>query len=122
MKLRKENILLNVLLGTGLYLLDSLRNRVAEGVSDFSSEARSRAHDLFDTASERASRASDAIRGREHTGLSTAAAVLIGVGIGVGVGMLLAPASGEETRENIAGRVRDRFAREKEPSTGTYGV
>ena len=50
------------------------------------------------------------------------AAVLIGVGIGVGVGMLLAPASGEETRENLADRVRDRFSREKEPSTGTYGV
>jgi hypothetical protein len=121
MKLRKENILLNVLLGTGLYLLDSLRERVADNVGDFSSEARSRAQDFFDTASDRASRASDVIRGREHRGLSTAAAVLIGVGIGVGVGILLAPASGEETRDNIAGKMRDRFTREQE-STGTYGV
>lgn len=122
MKLRKENILLNVLLGTGFYLLDSLRDRITEGVGDFSDQARSRAQDIFETASERASRASDVIRGREQRGLSTAAAVLIGVGIGVGVGMLLAPASGEETRENLAEKVRDRFSREKEPSTGTYGV
>jgi len=122
MRLRKENILANVLLGTGVYLLDSLRDRIADSVSDISDQARSRAHDFIDTAQERASRASDVIRGREHRGLSTAAAILIGVGIGVGVGMLLAPASGEETRENLADRARDRFSREKEPSTGTYGV
>jgi gas vesicle protein len=122
MKLRKENILANVLLGTGVYLLDTLRDRISDNVSDISDQARSRAQDFIDTAQERASRASDVIRGREHRGLSTAAAVLIGVGIGVGVGMLLAPASGEETRENLADRVRDRFSREKQPSTGTYGV
>ena len=122
MKIRKENILGNVLLGTGLYLLDTLRDRIGDNVSDISGQARSRAQDFIDTAQERASRASDVLRGKEHRGLSTAAAVLIGVGIGVGVGMLLAPASGEETRENLADRVRDRFSREKEPSTGTYGV
>jgi len=45
------------------------------------------------------------------------------------VGMLLAPASGEETRSNIAervqdlgGKVRDRFSREAEAVTGTYGA
>ena len=122
MRLKKESILTNVLLGTGLYLLDSLRDRVTDSVSDISDQARSRAQDFIDTAQQRASRASDVIRGKEHRGLSTAAAILIGVGIGVGVGMLLAPASGEETRENLADRVRDRFSREKEPSTGTYGV
>jgi hypothetical protein len=122
MKLRKEKILSNVLLGTGLYLLDSLCDRLSDGVGDFSERARSRAQDIYKTASERASRASDVIRGQDHRGLSTTAAVLIGVGIGMGVGMLLAPASGEETRGNIADNVRDRFSREKEPSTGTYGV
>jgi gas vesicle protein len=61
--------------------------------------------------------------------MNSAAALLIGVGVGVGVGMLLAPASGRETRENISGRVqefggrmRDKFAEQKrEPGTGTYG-
>jgi ElaB/YqjD/DUF883 family membrane-anchored ribosome-binding protein len=122
MKLRKENILLNVLLGSGLYLLDSLRDRLNDSVGDISDQARNRAQDFFETAQERASRASDVIRGKDHRGIGTAAAVLIGVGIGVGVGMLLAPSSGEEIRENLAGKVRDRFSREKEPSTGTYGV
>jgi len=36
----------------------------------------------------------------------------------VGVGMLLAPASGEETRRKI----QNRFGRETEPATGTYGM
>lgn len=122
MKLRKESIALKVLLGTGLYLLGSLRDRITEGVSDFSDQARSRAQDLFDTASQRATRASDVIRGREQRGLSTPTAVLIGLGIGVGVGMLLAPASGEATRGKIADQVRDRFKRKKGSATGTLGV
>jgi len=49
--------------------------------------------------------------------------------VGVGVGMLLAPASGRDTRTQISnrvqefgGRVRDKLASEKsEPGTGTYG-
>ena len=49
---------------------------------------------------------------------------------GVGVGMLLAPASGEETRNNLSDKVhefsdrmRDKFSgSESEPSTGTYGT
>jgi hypothetical protein len=49
------------------------------------------------------------------------------VGLGIGVGILLAPASGEETRSSIAEkvqdvgeRVRDRFSLEvRKPATGT---
>jgi gas vesicle protein len=32
-------------------------------------------------------------------------ALLIGVGVGVGVGLLIAPASGEETRTDIANKI-----------------
>src|SRR5690349_17266466 len=103
MKLRKEKVLLNLLLGTGVYLLDSFRNRLTDNLDDVTGKAR----DAYDVASERFGRASDAIRGEDHHLFSTAAAVLIGVGIGVGVGMLLAPASGEETRSNIAGKVQE---------------
>jgi hypothetical protein len=116
MKLRKENILANLLVGTGVYLLDSLRNRLTEGMEDVSERAR----DIYEEGSRRASRASDVIMGEDHRGLGTATAILIGVGIGVGVGMLLAPASGEETRSTISnkvqefsGRVRDRFSEEQ---------
>ena len=37
--------------------------------------------------------------------LGKVGALLIGVGIGVGVGLLIAPASGEETRADIANKV-----------------
>jgi len=125
MRLRKENILWNVLLGTGVYLLDTMRGRLTDVMDDFSGTAR----DTYDEASRRVSRASDVIRGEDHRGMSTAAALLIGVGVGVGVGMLLAPASGEETRNNLSdkvqefgGRMRDKFSSEREAATGTYGA
>ena len=122
MKLRKENLLWNVLMGTGVYLLDSLRDRLSEGIGDLS--------DTYDEATRRASRATDVIRGEDHRGMSTAAALLIGVGVGVGVGMLLAPASGEETRSTLTNkvqefgdRVRDRFTEERrEPGSVSYGT
>jgi hypothetical protein len=124
MKLRKEKLLWNVLLGTGVYLLDSVRNRLSEGIDDVSDRAR----DTYGEASRRVSRASGVIRGEDHSGLGAAAALLIGVGIGVGVGMLLAPASGEETRGNLSNkvqefgdRVREKFSSEREAGTGTYG-
>ena len=37
----------------------------------------------------------------------TATGIVVGLGIGVAVGMLLAPKSGQETRDQIAGTVRD---------------
>lgn len=136
MRMRKENILWNVLLGTGVYLLDSMRGRLTDVMDDFGgtaretySTARDSARDTYNEASRRVGRASDALRGEDHSGLGTAAALLIGVGVGVGVGMLLAPASGEETRSNLSNkvqefgdRVRERFSSERDQSTGTYGA
>src|SRR5579864_128949 len=125
MRLRKENILWNVLLGTGVYLIDSLRDRLADGVEDISDRAR----DTYSEASKRVSRASNVIRGEDHHHLSTAAALLIGVGVGVGVGMLLAPASGEETRSTISNKVqefgdrmRDKFNERRDPESTQYGT
>ena len=126
MRLRKENILWNVLLGTSVYLLDSLRDRMVEGVEDI----RGRARDTYGEASRRVSRASNAIRGEDHHGMGTASALLIGIGVGVGVGMLLAPASGEQTRSKVSNKVhefsdrmRDKFSESRrDPSSGTYGT
>jgi hypothetical protein len=128
MRLRKENILWNVLIGTGVYLLDSMRGRLTDVMDDLSGTARN----TYDEASRRVGRASNAIRGEDHFGISNAAALLIGVGVGVGVGILLAPASGEETRSHLSdkvhefgGRVRDKFSSEREAGsktgTGTFG-
>jgi len=126
MRLRKENILWNVLLGTGVYLIDSLRGRLADGFEDISDRAR----DTYGEASRRVSRASDVIRGEDHRGVNTAVALLLGVGVGVGVGMLLAPASGEETRNNLSNKVqefgdrmRDKFSEERRgPESKSYGT
>jgi YtxH-like protein len=127
MRLRKERMLWNLLLGTGVYLLDSLRDRLSEGMEDFTDRAR----ETYGEASRRMGRASEAIRGEDRSGISSVAALLIGVGVGVGVGMLLAPASGEETRSTISNKVqefgdrmRDKFAPERQsPSaSGTYGT
>lgn len=128
MSLRKEKtIFKNVLLGAGVYLLDSLRDRLSDNVKDLSDKARDgygdlrdRASEVYSTASQRLNRANDALMGEDHHYMSNTVAVLIGMGVGVGLGMLLAPASGEETRSNIAEKVRSRFS-ETEPATGTYG-
>jgi hypothetical protein len=103
MKVRNRKALLSMLMGTGLYLLDPLRNRLADRLDDLSD----RAQDTYETASDRLGRATRVIRGDDHRGISTTTAVLIGMGIGVGVGLLFAPATGEETRSNLAGKVHD---------------
>jgi hypothetical protein len=128
MTLRKERTLLrNLLLGAGVYMLDSLRHGLSENAKDFRESARDRyddlrdrAGDFYSTASDRLGRANDALRGDDHAILSSATAALIGIGVGVGLGMLLAPASGEETRSNLKEKVRSRFS-EREPATGTFG-
>jgi hypothetical protein len=128
MKSRREKILLNLMLGTGIYLLESMRGRMGVTVDDFRSKAedlRSRAQETYETASDRVSRAADVIRGEDGSSvLGTAGAALLGLGIGVGIGLLLAPASGEETRSNIAEKARDIRDRvsSRVGATGTYGM
>ena len=139
MRLRKENILMDVMLGAGVFLLDSLRNRMSDNIGDAGSRARDkyndlrdraqdkysdlrdRAQDTYETVSDRVGRASDVLRGEDHSVLGNVAALLLGVGVGVGVGILLAPASGEETRSNLAEKVREGIGRTKEAAAGTFG-
>jgi hypothetical protein len=104
MRFRKREPLLSILLGTGLHLLDSLRERLPDDMGDFKDKVR----DTYETASQRVGRATDALRGDEDSHLlGKGIALLIGVGIGVGIGVLIAPASGEETLEDISDRVSD---------------
>jgi hypothetical protein len=49
MRFRKREPLLSVLLGTGLHLLDSLRERLPDDVDDF----KNRVRDTYNTASQR---------------------------------------------------------------------
>jgi YtxH-like protein len=125
MRFKKREPLFNVLLDTGLHLLDSFRERLPNNVDDI----KDRVRDRYDTASHRVSRATDALRGEEDSQiLGKVGALLIGVGIGVGVGLLIAPASGEETRADISDKVsdfgdkvRERTAKKPLAATGTHG-
>jgi hypothetical protein len=128
MSSRKNQVLLNVLLGTGVYLLDSMRNRLSgASLDDLRTKAddlRTKANETYDTAVDRFSRANDVIRGNDRQLMGPVVAGLLGLGIGVGVGFLLAPESGQETRNNIANQardIRDRIS-SREPATGTFGA
>ena len=122
MKFKKQESLLSVLLGTGLYLIDTLRERLPDNMDDI----KGRARETYETASDRLGRATNALRGKEDSQIfGKVGALLVGVGIGVGVGLLIAPASGEETRTDIANKVADfgekvrERERKPEGATGT---
>jgi hypothetical protein len=121
MSFRRREPLLNILLSTGLHLIDSLRERLPDNVDDI----KDRVRDTYDTASYRVNRATDALRGNEESHMSgKVGALLIGVGIGVGIGLLIAPTTGEETRADIANKVSDfgdkvREATGKKPQVAT---
>ena len=125
MKFKKKELLLGVLLGTGLNLLNSLREHLPDNVDDI----KDRVRDTYATASHRVSRATDALRGEEDSHvLGKVGALLIGVGVGVGVGLLIAPARGDETRADIAekvadfgDKVRERTGKKPQRATGTDG-
>jgi len=123
------NKLLRVLLNAGLALLESdtvtaTRRRVADQIDNLGERTR----ETYEAAADRVGRASRSIRGEEDHTLTNTVAFLVGVGAGVGVGLLFAPASGEETRGTITGRVqelgekvRGKLSPEDNPGTGTYG-
>lgn len=103
MRPRGRGTLFNILLDTGLSVLDVFRDRVADQVE----AASDRAKDVYEEASGRVRKASRAITGEDHSGLASAAALLAGFGLGVALGILFAPASGEEIRRNIADKVEE---------------
>jgi len=125
MKFKQKELLLGVLLGTGLRLLNDLRDRLPDNMDDIKDKARQR----YRTASDRLGRASDVLRGKEESRIfGKVGVLLIGVGVGVGIGLLIAPASGDNTRADItdkvsdfADKVRERTGKKPQGATGTYG-
>jgi hypothetical protein len=120
----KKRAVLGVLLSTGLYLLDNLRERMPDNVDDIKGKAR----ETYETAADRLGRATDVLQGKEDSQmLGKLGALVIGVGIGVGVGLLIAPASGAETRADIVDKVSafgekvTERKREPQRATGTHG-
>lgn len=112
---REKNSLLDLLVDTGLYFLDPVRERISEHMDTVSDKAK----DAYQEASGRVRKASRAITGEDQHGLSSTATLLLGVGVGVALAILFAPASGEQVRRNIAetarefrGRIRSRVSGE----------
>ena len=103
MRGRRKDTLFDVLLGTGLDLLDFVRDRAADQAESLSDTAK----DVYDTARGRVQKASRAITGEDRSGLSSAAALILGVGVGFALGILFAPASGEQIRRNIADKAQE---------------
>jgi len=86
---------------------DRIGDRIKDGVDDITDTIASKYEDVNDTmaskyedAVERLNAAKSALRGRGHWP-SRAAGFVLGVGVGAGLGILLAPASGSETREAV---------------------
>lgn len=127
------NKFLKLLLGTTLYVLEQsdkstrrARNRAADNFDDL----RDLAQDKYARASDRVSRASQALMGEDNRVLSNVLSLAAGIGIGIGIGLIVAPASGEETRGAIADKVqvfgdkvKKNFSSEAEEytATGTNG-
>jgi hypothetical protein len=125
MKSKQKELLLGVLLGTGLQLLNNLRDRLPDNMDDI----KDRAMERYETVSDRLGRATNVLRGKEESRIfGKVGVLLIGVGVGVGVGLLIAPASGEKTRADITNKVaglsdkvREQAGRKPPGATGTYG-
>jgi hypothetical protein len=97
-----------LLLGTSLCFLEqsdrskNVRRRAAGKIGDLRDAVQQR----YEDAADRVAKASRAIRGQDNQSLGNALRLAAGVGVGFAVGLLLAPASGQETRSAIAGSVQ----------------
>jgi hypothetical protein len=123
------NKMIKILLGVGLYLLeqsDSATKNVRDRAAGPLGDLRDAAQEKYEVAAERMARASKAIRGDDSDILRNTLLFTAGIGVGVGVGLLLAPASGEETRgvlgervHEMGDKVRRQFSSERVAATGT---
>jgi gas vesicle protein len=108
LKGQNMNKVLKMLLGTSLFVLEhsdrtnNMRDRAARKIDDL----RDVVQQKYEDAADRVAKASRAIRGEDNEALGNALRLAAGIGIGVGVGLLFAPASGQDTRSAIAGRVQ----------------
>jgi hypothetical protein len=102
------NQFLRLLFGMGLLMTEPRqRRRIYDRVTDQLDDAADQASRGYEAIADRVEHLYRKARGNGHHAHSGAANFLIGMGVGVGVGLLVAPASGKETRETIAEKVRD---------------
>lgn len=115
---------------TGLYLLEhsgDARRKVRNFLGDQLDDLRDRAKDSYEAAVDRAADLSKGFRDDKSNGGGWhIMRFVVGLGIGVGIGLLMAPASGEDTRAKLTGKAqqfgdkaRQRFGRSDFAATGT---
>ena len=132
MNMRKALKAAEVAIGTGLYLLDQqqhskryFRKRVSNQVDDLrdrASDLRDKAKDAYGAVSDRLERVSDALHENGSSPhLKNSVRFAAGVGLGVGIALLFAPASGEEVRRRISGKMHE-FGEALHPHYGAHDL
>jgi gas vesicle protein len=109
------NKLVRSLLRITLNILDQSDRATA----DMRDRVKDRVENLSDRVEDLTDRTRQVITGQQNNFLRSTLSFAAGVGVGVGVGLLLAPASGEDTRNSIAEKVQDASARVRDRFTGT---
>jgi hypothetical protein len=97
-----------------------VRSAVANQMKDRVDSVTDAIADKYENAIDRLGAAGDALQGKSHWP-SNAVAMLLGVGVGAGIGILLAPASGGETRQAIRDRAMDMKSRATESASSAAG-
>jgi gas vesicle protein len=91
----------------GLLLTDpKVRTAIGDQLKDRVDDVTDAISGRYEETVDRIEAARDALRGRSEWP-SRAVSMLVGIGIGAGIGILLAPASGEETRRAIRRKAAD---------------
>ena len=103
-------------LKTAVYVLDQA-DRTATDVRDRVNEGVDRVTDRVSDVTDQGRRV---IYGENHTARN-AAFFIAGIGLGVGAGIMLAPASGEETRRSVRRKVEDIGDRVRDSVPGVLG-
>lgn len=110
----------------------AMSDRIKDTVDNLSDTVTDKYDDLTDAvagkyegAVDRLEAAADALQGGGYWP-SRVTGFLLGVGVGAGLGILLAPASGHETREAVRGKAADLTNKIRQsvatmPATGTEG-
>ena len=112
------NKLVRSLMNVGLAALE-LSDRATGELRD---QVRDRFDDFSDRVGDLSNRTRRAVGLERSHALEYTLSFAAGIGVGLGIGLLLAPASGEETRNTIAEKVQETGARVRDRFSSSMGA